>query len=279
MTKRKAGFALFWIAVIWAFFWGILASIHQNVFYGRVLTFEEFEQTIWATKRPLINIWGNALPVGVLLAGIGLLLYSGAKGSTAWIFSLGVFLAVVVSLLIGTSGHFPPLFAIGAILILLSFFGILWLWAKERRALQGKSAIAADLKLAGYLFMLSAVWYTCGITGPQWIKAFRDRPPAMDPISVVILFCTGLAIPVPGSLQLAQAKRSTGVRWPRLMTCRIVWLPAWHAPFQPGRRSSGWPFRRARLSEAIVQRRCLADPWAGITRHAARRRKTPSTAG
>lgn len=191
MTKRRAGLVLFWIAVIWTFFWGILASIHQNELYGHVLTFEEFEQTIWATTRPLINVWGNALPVGVLLAGIGLLLYSGAKGSTARIFALGVFLGVVVSLLIGTLGHLPPLFAIGAILILLSFFGTLWLWAKERRALQGKSAIAADLRLAGYLFMLSAVWYTCGIAGPQWIKAFRDQPPAMDPISVMILFALG----------------------------------------------------------------------------------------
>jgi len=53
MTKQKVGWVLFWIAVIWAIFWGILGSIHQNELYGHVLTFEEFEQTIWATTGPL----------------------------------------------------------------------------------------------------------------------------------------------------------------------------------------------------------------------------------
>jgi len=43
-------------------------------------------------------------------------------------------------------GYFPPFFGIGGALILLSFFGILWLWAKERMALKGSSTAAADLK-------------------------------------------------------------------------------------------------------------------------------------
>jgi hypothetical protein len=191
MTRRKAGLLLFWSAVIWTFFWGILASIQQNELYGHVLTFDEFEQTIWATTGPLMNTWGNAVPTGVLLAGIGLLLYSGVRRATVWIFGVGVVLGTAISLLIGGLGHFPPLYAVGASLILLSFFGLLWLWAKERRDLAGQSAVAADLKLVGYLFMLMAVWYTCGIAGPQWIKALADQPPFMEPISVMILFALG----------------------------------------------------------------------------------------
>jgi hypothetical protein len=191
MTRRKVGLGLFWLAVAWTFFWGILASVHQNELYGHVLTFEEFEETIWATTGLLMNVWGNALPLGVLLAGIGVMLYSGVKRSTAWVLAIGVFLGVVISLLIGALGHFPPLYAIGASLILLSFFGILWLWAKDRAALKDQSAAAADLRLVGYLFMLVAVWYTCGIAGPQWIKAFADLPPVMEPISIMILFALG----------------------------------------------------------------------------------------
>lgn len=53
----------------------------------------------------------------------------------------------------------PPLFGIGGSLILLSFIGILWLWAKERTALQGSPAIAADFRLVGYVLMLIAAWY------------------------------------------------------------------------------------------------------------------------
>jgi len=125
------------------------------------------------------------------VAGIGLLLYSGVKRSTVWKFGIGIFLGVIISLLIGLWGHFPPLYAIGGTLILLSFFGILWLWAKERTALQGQSATAADLKLAGYVFMLIAAWYTCGIAGPQWVEAFVDQPPMMEPITVMIFFVLG----------------------------------------------------------------------------------------
>jgi hypothetical protein len=179
------------LAVTWTFFWGILASIHQNELYGHVLTFEEFEQTIWATTRPLINVWGNALPLGVLLAGLGLMLHSGGRRSKAWMTTIGVLLGVTASLVTGSLGHFPPLYAIGATLILLCFFGTLWLWARERVGLTGQFAVAADLKLVGYLFMLIAVWYTCGIAGPQWIKAFAERPPAMEPFSVMLLFVLG----------------------------------------------------------------------------------------
>jgi hypothetical protein len=191
MARRRVGLALFWLGVVWTFFWGILASIHQNVLYGRVLAFEEFEQTIWATTGPLMNVWGNAVPLGVLLAALGMMLYSGVRRSAAWVLVITVFSGVIVSFLVGILGHFPPLYAVGAALILLFFFGILWLWAQERTALRGHSAAAADLKLAGYVFMLIAIWYTCGIAGPQWIKAFADQPPAMEPITIMILFALG----------------------------------------------------------------------------------------
>ena len=55
MTKKKVGLVLFGIAIIWAFFWGILGSIHQAEFYIGVLTFEELNKTIWAATGPLIS--------------------------------------------------------------------------------------------------------------------------------------------------------------------------------------------------------------------------------
>lgn len=190
MTKKKVGLVLFGIAIIWAFFWGILGSIHQAEFYIGVLTFEELNKTIWAATGPLMALWGLAPPLGALVAGIGLLLYSGVKRSTVWKFGIGVFLGVIISFVIGSLGHFPPLYAIGGTLILLFFFGIIWLWAKERIDLSDQSATAADLKLVGYVFMLIAAWFTCGIVGP-WHKAFADQPPMMEPIIVKIFFVLG----------------------------------------------------------------------------------------
>ena len=123
--KTKVGLVLFWIAVVWTFSWAILGSIHQDEFYVQVLTFEELEKTVWAPDGPLKTVWSFALPFGALLAGIGLFLYSGVKISTAWKFGIGIFLGIFISRLIGSLGHFPPLYAIGGTLILSFSFGVL----------------------------------------------------------------------------------------------------------------------------------------------------------
>ena len=182
---------VFWIGIIWTFFWGIFLSIHQAELYFRVLTFDELNQTIWTATGPLISVWGLAPPLGALIARIGLLIHAGAKGSTVWKFGIGISLAVIFSFIIGSLGHFPPLYAIGGTLILFFFFGILWLWIEERKALKGQSTASADLKLTGYVFMLIAAWYTCGIAGPSWFEAFANQPPVIEPISVMIFFVLG----------------------------------------------------------------------------------------
>ena len=126
------------------------------------LTPAELSQSVWAMTGPLFMIWGLfGATLGAIVAGIGLLLYSGAKGSTVWKFGIGVFLPYIIVMSLGALlGHFPPLFGIGGTLILLSFMGILWFWAKERMALKGLSTVATDFRLVGYVFMLCAAWFT-----------------------------------------------------------------------------------------------------------------------
>ncbi len=126
------------------------------------LTPAELSQSIWAMTGPLFMVWGVFGPtLGAIVAGIGLLLYSGAKGSTVWKFGIGIFLAyIIATMALGSLGHFPPLFGIGGTLILLFFLGILWLWAKERMALKGSSTTAADFRMVGYVSMLIAAWFT-----------------------------------------------------------------------------------------------------------------------
>jgi hypothetical protein len=86
-------------------------------------------------------------------------------------------------------GHFPPLFGIGGTLILLFFIGIVWLWAKERMALQGSATTAADLKLVGYVFLLMAAWFVCGIASLPFLKSFEGDFPS--PAHVIVLFVLG----------------------------------------------------------------------------------------
>jgi hypothetical protein len=190
MTRQKVGLVLFWIGVIYAFLWGVVGSIFVTSAL-HALTMDELNQTMWALTGPLMMVWGVfGLPLGALVAGIGLLLYSGAKGSTVWKFGIGIFLAFIIAVALGSLGHFPPLFGIGGTLIFLFFIGILWLWAKERMALKGSSTTAADLKLVGYVFMLMAAWFVCGIAGQPFLKAFADQAPT-SPIHIMIFLVLG----------------------------------------------------------------------------------------
>lgn len=103
---------------------------------------------------------------------------------------IGTFLAVIIGTVSGFLGHIRPLFGIGGTLILLFFFGILWLGAKERMALKGASTTAADLKLVGYVFMLIAAWFICGIASIPFLKALENEPPA-TPLHVMIFLVLG----------------------------------------------------------------------------------------
>ncbi len=189
MTKQKVGQVLFWIAVIWAILWGVIGSVFVGSAF-RGLTMDEVNQTMWAFTGTWHMLWAFGVPLGALVAGIGLLLYSSAKGSTIWKYGIGIVLAVFIGMAAGFLGHIRPLFGIGGTLILLFFMGILWLWTKERMALKGASTAAADLKLVGYVFMLIAAWFICGIAGQPFLKAFEGEAPT-TPIHVMIFLVLG----------------------------------------------------------------------------------------
>jgi len=75
MTKQKVGLVLFWIAVIWAFLWGVLGSVFVGSAFNN-LTMAEVNQTMWAFTGPWYLLWVLGVPLGALVAGIGILLYS-----------------------------------------------------------------------------------------------------------------------------------------------------------------------------------------------------------
>ena len=189
MTKQKIGLVIFWAGVIWAILWGVIGSISVSSAMNS-LTMAELNQTMWAIGGPLMMLWGFGVPLGALVAGIGILLYSGAKGSTVWKIGIGIFVGLVIGMAMQFLGHIPPLFGIGGTLILLFFIGILWLWAKERMALKGLSTAAADFKLVGYVFMLIAAWYICGIASEPFLKAFEGQAPT-SPVHVIIFLVLG----------------------------------------------------------------------------------------
>jgi len=189
MNRRKIGLILFWVGVIWAVIGGVVGGASASSVMNS-LTMAELNQTVWAMDGVLFPLYGLSPILGALIAGIGVLLYSGAKGLTVWVFGIGVVLAVVLAVMVTEMGYFPPLFGIGGALILLFFFGIFWLWAKERMALNGASTSAVDLKLFGYVFMLIAAWFTCGIGSQPFLKSFENESPG-NPMTVMIFLVLG----------------------------------------------------------------------------------------
>ena len=186
---NRVGYILFWIAVIWALLWGVIGAISASSVMN-ALTPADLNESIWALNGPLMLTYGLSPALGVFAAGIGALLYSGAKGSTVWKFGIVVFLGLAVAILALWPRYFPPLFGVGGTLILLSFIGITWLWAKERMALKGASTAAADLRLAGYVFLLMATWFTCGIGSQPFLGALEGEGP-QNPAHIMILLVLG----------------------------------------------------------------------------------------
>ena len=159
MTREKAGLVMFWLGVIWMVAWLIVGTMNIAPLM-RSLTTDEMNQTIWAFGGPLSFLYGVSIPLGAIVAGVGVWLQAGARGSTVWKVGIGLLAVLLISFVaMGLNFYSAPVFGIGGSLILLSFLGILWLLAKERMALKGSSTTAVDFKLFGYVFMLMAAWF------------------------------------------------------------------------------------------------------------------------
>ena len=97
MTKQKVGLVLFWIGFIWAILWGVVIGFISVNPTMNALTPAELSQSIWSMTGPLFMVWGVfGATLGAIVAGIGLLLYSGAKASTVLKFGIGMFLPLLL---------------------------------------------------------------------------------------------------------------------------------------------------------------------------------------
>jgi len=190
MKKQTIGLVLFWVAVAWSIGWGIMVSIPMGSKLA-TLSMEEINQTAWSITGSLMILWGIlGVPLGAIIGGVGVMLYSGAKGLMVWVSGIGAFLILFAAMYSGIFGHISILFAIGGSSILLLFFGILFFWAKERVALKGIHGTAADLRLIGYVFILMAAWFVCGGLGQHFKKVFEGEQMS-TPLHIMIFFVLG----------------------------------------------------------------------------------------
>jgi len=163
--KAKVGLTIFGIFTVIMVGLGYVGSWWMVPTY-RTLPPEQISETIWAAGGALFQLWSLAIPVGAVVASIGLLLYARARGSRIWLFGVGVVLLFLLVALLPVPGYYPPFFGISGGLILAFFLLTLWFWAKRRAQLDGTAAAAADFRLVSYLFFLAGMWYLCGVLGP-----------------------------------------------------------------------------------------------------------------
>jgi len=180
LNTNKSGKILYWIGVILILGMGLGGSWIVRPIY-RNMTLEQANGTIWGLTSPLFGLWASSVPIGSILAGVGLLLYVRAKRATIWLFGIGAFALFMVDTLtkfrvLPTLPHVSALFGLGGGLILVFFLGTLWFWAKKRSRLDEAEKAAANVQLVGYIFFAIGMWYLCGELSRPYQKALLELP-------------------------------------------------------------------------------------------------------
>jgi hypothetical protein len=189
MRRQKIGLILFWIGVTFAVAFAGIGTLSLMT-HLRTLTAEELEATIWAVGDPLFILWALSVALGSVLAGIGAFVYVNTKPSFSWLTGIGVLGAVVVMVMVWSRIYNSTLFGIGGIIILVSFFAIVWMWLKKYAALDIQEKIAGSFKLIGYIFWINASWFLCGETAKMHLKAFEGSS-APSPIEIIVFLVLG----------------------------------------------------------------------------------------
>lgn len=189
MKKQKIGLTLFVIGLLIAIaFAGIIGRIlYHNL---RTLTTEELSTTIWADGGPMFILWALSVTLGSIVAGVGAFIYVKTKPVFPWFTSIGIFGAVVAMVMIWSRVYDATLFGIGGIIILVSFFAIVWIWMKKYAGLDIQEKNAGSYKLIGYIFWINTSWFLCGETAKLHLKAFEGSS-VPSPIEIMVFLVLG----------------------------------------------------------------------------------------
>lgn len=183
MNRKKIGQILFWLGVICIIVWQALTWYQSPI--QRARTSEELSGTIHAVWGILfwIRIMGGS---GLTFTIVGVLLYTGQKGSYFWLLGFLPNFANFGQYWHPTK-HFPWLFGIGGTIILLSYIGILWLWTKTYTNYKGGVRTGREIQLLGYSFLVVASLLLCMYFGNPKQLALADLPiPSSESINVTL---------------------------------------------------------------------------------------------
>jgi hypothetical protein len=116
--------------------------------------------------------------LGFILPILGVLLYTGKKGSYFWLLGFLPVIVLNVGITWEPSQYIPPLFGIGGVVILLSYLGILWFWTRTYTAYEGSARTGRHIQLLGYSFLVVTGILLCSHIGNPNVLALADLPTA-----------------------------------------------------------------------------------------------------
>lgn len=186
---KRAGWIIFVLGLLYMVLMGWIGS-WINTPQFKILSLEELQDTMWSLDKPPFWIWAFSVPIGAILAAVGILLHAARKGSRAGLMGIVLFLVSALAFFATGIGHVPVLFGIGGGLILASFIAILWLWGKRRASLSGAAALGADFQLVAYVFFLTAAWFLCGRLGQPYLASMSELGQS-SPINIMIYMALG----------------------------------------------------------------------------------------
>jgi hypothetical protein len=133
--------------------------------------------------------------------------YVKTRPAFSWLTGIGVLGAVVATVIVWNRAYNSTLFGVGGIVILLSFFAIVWVWMKKYAELDIQGRIAGSYKLIGYIFWINASWFLCGETGKLHLRVFEGSP-APTPIEIMVLLVLGWFFVMVGDYKDLRLKKS-----------------------------------------------------------------------
>lgn len=189
MTRQKVGLVLIWLGVI-----GLLinyVSLYFSSPVRRVNTPETMIGTGWASGEFLFLFTGWALIIGIGTSIMGVLLYSGKKGSFFWL--LGLIPLIAFPSLVRswqTSQYIPAVYGIGGGIITFAYFGVLWAWVKNHSKYDGIAKTGKHIQLLGYSFLYITALLLCLYIGQPNLPGLADQP-IPSGYSIVMAFSVG----------------------------------------------------------------------------------------
>ena len=173
---KNFGKTTFWIGISIAIIMGIIISWDPGFFCN--LDKNHLPQSIWSYSALCFTFWGFSVPLGLIIAAIGILIISNTNKKMILKFGLGALgTYIFISFGNGPMPHVPFLFGIGGTILLILYFLILWKNAKKF-----KDNI---YKLAGYTSLLIGFWFTCGLGSRQYQPMLGSGE---SPIDIMIYF-------------------------------------------------------------------------------------------